>query len=169
MKTIQIQKIKISIILFYAFFTTSEAQIKPINTDNRLITSIDYTTKGPQGSIAYDFYTKNGTCVGFSFSQLQGLKQFADNTWYYNLDYVRFNFSGRLTYTYIETKLLRTFIIAKAGCSYNTILEKNDLNILPSFSLGGGADIFIVNSSGIRLEGGIGSPYFASIGYFFKL
>lgn len=169
MKENLLQKMYITIIMLSAYINNSEAQIKPTNTQNRIITSVDFTSIGPQGSIAYDFYCKNGTFVGFSFSQQGGFSQLNDDSWYYNSNDVLANFNCRITYTYLDTKVFRTFIIGKAGLAYNTKNGKGLPKFFPTLNLGAGADIYIVKSSGLRLEAGLGMPHFISIGYFINL
>jgi hypothetical protein len=91
-----------------------------------------------------------------------------DPTIYYDLDEVRLNISFRHSNTIFESKIVDAFFILKAGISYNSAYNNKTTLILPSFNVGGGLDIKLIKSSGIRLEAGIGSPYCASLGYFFK-
>lgn len=157
------------IITFLSFHFEIEAQEIKTKKDNRIYTSIDYTIFGPQGSLAYDFYTLKGRCFGFSVSQAMGFYQInQDPTIYYDMNEIRLNLSFRHTNTIFESKVVDAFFILKAGISYNSLLNNNTTLILPSFNVGSGLDIKLIKSSGIRLEAGIGSPYCASIGYFFK-
>jgi hypothetical protein len=168
MNTKTIKSISI-IIIFLIFHFEIKAQEIKSKKDNRIYTSIDYTIFGPQGSLAYDFYTLKGRCFGFSVSQAMGLYQInKDPTIYYNMNEIRLNLSFRHTNTIFESKVVDAFFIIKAGISYNSLYDKNTVLILPSFNVGSGLDIKLIKSSGIRLEAGIGSPYCSSIGYFFK-
>ena len=165
-KTIKNYIIIISFITFH--FETTAQEIKP-KKDNRLFTSIDLTVFGPQGSLAYDFYTNKGRCFGFSISQLGGwYKINQDPTIFFGTQDFRLNMSFRHTNTIFESKIVDAFFILKAGISYNSAFNNNSYYILPSFNVGSGLDIKLIKSSGIRLEAGIGSPYCASLGYFFK-
>lgn len=162
-------KNSIIIIALIVLHTEIKAQEIKNKKDNRLYTSIDLTVFGPQGSLAYDFYTKKGRCFGFSVSQAKGLYQNnQDPTIYYDLDEVRLNISFRHSNTIFESKIIDGFFILKAGISYNSAYNNKTTLILPSFNVGGGLDIKLIKSSGIRLEAGLGSPYCASLGYFFK-
>jgi hypothetical protein len=165
-KTLKNSIIIFTLIIFHAEIKAQEIKNKK---DNRLYTSIDLTIFGPQVSLAYDFYTDKGRCFGFSVSQAKGLYQNnQDPTIYYDLDEVRLNISFRHSNTIFESKIVDAFFILKAGISYNSAYNDKTTLILPSFNVGGGLDIKLIKSSGIRLEAGIGSPYCASLGYFFK-
>lgn len=140
-----------------------------VKKQNKVYSSTDVTILGIQGRLAYDFYTAKGHCFGVSISQLGGLKRVQDdNTIFYNLQDIRLNLSARYTKKLFENNRISSFGIFQAGISYNTILTGEQL-ILPSFRMGCGLDITIFKESGVRLEAGIGSPYFVSIGYFFTI
>jgi hypothetical protein len=165
----QLQKIVLILIIICSIKSNMKAQEIPYKKESRIYTSTDVTFNGLQGRIAYDFYTAKGNCLGFSIAQLGGLKRMnEDNTIYYNIEDIRLNLSFRYTKDLIERKRLKLFAIVQTGISYNTNLTGEQL-LLPSFRVGGGSDIILFKSSGIRLEAGIGSPYFVSIGYFFTI
>ncbi len=165
----QLPKIVLVLIIIHSIKSNVKAQETPLKKESRIITSTDVTFYGLQGRIAYDFYTAKGNCLGFSIAQLGGLKTMDDdNTIYYNLEDIRLNLSFRYSKDIFEYKRLRLFAIVQAGISYNTNLTGDQL-LLPSFRVGGGTDFILFKSSGIRLEAGMGSPYFVSIGYFFTI
>jgi hypothetical protein len=161
--------LKLISILLIAMNCTIKAQQESSKKENRIYTSLDLTVFGPQVSLAYDFYTKNEKCYGFSISQARGLERYGDDaTVYYNSKNMRLNFSCRYSNIIFNSKVIYAFYIIKAGVSYNSVLDEGNAMILPSFNVGAGLDIKIVKSGGLRLESGIGAPYFASVGYFFK-
>jgi len=165
----QLPKIVLSVIIMYGININVIAQEIAVKKESRVYTSTDITANGLQGRVAYDFFTNKGNCLGFSIAQLGGLKRMnEDNTIYYNPEDIRLNLSFRYTKDLIERKRLQLFAIVQAGISYNTNLTGDPL-LLPSFRIGGGTDIILFKSSGIRLEAGMGSPYFVSIGYFFTI
>lgn len=165
----KLQKFGVSLLILLCIKSNLKAQENSVDKKRRVYTSTDLTFQGLQGRLAYDFYTKNENCFGFSIAQLGGIKrQQEDNTAYYNLEDIRLNLSFRYTIDLYDYNRLRLFGIFQVGVSYNTILT-GDQMILPSFRAGGGADITLYKSSGVRLEAGIGSPYFVSLGYFFSI
>jgi len=165
----KILKSGILLVLLINIHQDTNGQTYYSNRDNRIFTSVDLTFLGPQVSLAYDFYTKKERCFGFSISQARGLEQKnGEPTYYYNPNDMRLNFSFRYTNHIFESKIVDAFFIMKAGLSYNTALGEGSHLILPSFNVGGGVDLKVFKSSGVRLEAGLGSPYCASIGYFFK-
>jgi hypothetical protein len=165
----QLQQIGLTVFLLLNLKGNIQAQQFEFKEENRIYTSTDVTFKGLQGRVAYDFYTSEGNCFGFSIAQVGGIRtEYPDNTMYYNLEDIRLNLSVRYTrYTY-DYNRLRLFSIFQVGLSYNTILTGKQL-ILPTFRAGVGADIKIYKGSGIRVETGIGAPYFASVAYFFTI
>jgi len=171
MKKGKIQIIKLSILsAFFLLFNHSSAQETNFIKGSKIYTSADITIRGPQVSIAYDFCNSEGSCFGLSVSQLDGIQRYAnDNTLYYNSSQVRLNVSVRYSKVFFNSHTINTFYILKSGLSYNTKLIEGSTLILPSFNVGGGIDIKLIKSSGIRIEAGIGAPYLGSIGYFFTM
>lgn len=146
-----------------------KAQDTILLKESRIYTSADMAIGGPQCRVAYDFYTIKGNCFGFSIAQLGGLKQMdKEKTVYYDFEDIRLNLSFRYTKVLFVHPRYRYFSLFQAGISYNTNLS-GEVLILPSIRAGAGVDVLIYKSTGIRLEGGIGSPYFVSVGYFFSI
>ena len=164
-----LQKISFSLLIILSVKSNLKAQEDEVKKERKIYTSTDLTIYGLQGRLAYDFYTAKGNCFGVSVSQIKGIKrENEDNTMFYNLEEIRLNLSVRYTRDIYTYNRLHLFGIFQAGISYNTILTGEQL-ILPSLRVGGGTDITIYKSSGIRLEAGVGSPYFVSIGYYFTI
>ena len=164
-----LQKISFSLLIILSVKSNLKAQEDEVKKERKIYTSTDLTIYGLQGRLAYDLYTTRGNCFGVSVSQIKGIKrENEDNTMFYNLEEIRLNLSVRYTRDIYTYNRLHLFGIFQAGISYNTILTGEQL-ILPSLRIGGGTDITIYKSSGIRLEAGVGSPYFVSLGYFFKI
>ena len=165
------RKIKTYSIMVYIILCTQHtlvAQSTDDKNNSRTCVSSDLTNYGPQLRVAYDYTTMKGKRIGFSIAQVGGINNIpGDPTIYLSTEEIRINISGRYTNYLFKNKWLNIFGIAQVGISYNTVWTGDKL-ILPSFRVGMGSDVIIYKNSGIRLEGGLGSPYVVSAGYFFN-
>jgi hypothetical protein len=160
----------IIILVLFCPFNILLAQERAAINGSRMFASIDATFWGPQVSLAYDYYTKEGVFYGLSVSLLNGLdKSINDNTIYLTNRNTRRNISIRYSRVFYKTSRINTFYILKGGLTYDAVINQNRASLLPSLNIGGGVDIKLKENSGIRIEAGVGPPYFASIGYFFTL